>query len=128
MNLFPELSLQLEKLQNTLLSWQFVNIQVLFCTILRIISCLDYFSLLTGEKLALTCGSKAEAMCQIPAATRAPSSSLYHCCHERVRCRTQEISDTAVWLQLSQKEPSQTSLLKQTQIFFLPTQNCLSPV
>lgn len=34
---FTELSLQLGELKNTLLSWQFVNVQVLFCSILRIV-------------------------------------------------------------------------------------------
>lgn len=58
----------------------------------ELFSCLDYFSLFTGEKLALTC-SKAEVICEIPAATRALSNSPYHCCHERVRCGTQGISD-----------------------------------
>lgn len=37
MNFFTELSLKYGKSKNTLLSWQFVNVQVLFCSMLRII-------------------------------------------------------------------------------------------
>lgn len=94
----------------------------------ELFSCLDYFSLVTGEKLILTCGSKPEVMCQIPVATWAIWSSHQHCCCESIRCRAEGISDTEVLLQFSQWDPSQTSLLQQTQTFLLPTQNCLSPM
>lgn len=74
-----------------------------FAVYSELFSYLDYFSLLRKEKLAFTCGSKTEVVCQIPVATTAISDSHYCCCCERIRCRTEGISDTEVLLQCSQR-------------------------
>lgn len=100
---FTELSLQLGELKNILLSWQFLMFKCCFAVYSELFSYLDYFSLLRKEKLAFTCGSKTEVMCRIPVATTAISDSHYRCCCERIRCRTEGISDTEVLLQYSQR-------------------------
>lgn len=101
MKFFTELSLQQGIIPCFLGS--LLMFKCCFALYSELLSCLNYFSLLPVENLALTHGPKTEAMCQIPVATRAISNSHYHCWHERIRCRTEGISNTEVSLQCSQQ-------------------------